>query len=292
MARCACVGCNNNGVVRIRTNHQTVGGIFLCYHHSENMDGYTCENDNHMGTHKAHKLTFGMELETNASSLKARGILIENGFIPTSDCTVDVEYKSSIQYGLASFSQLYKSIDRLVESGDLSFDDMNGDTCGTHFHVGHETLINRGTMDWLRRFYNTMFVPLSNEMKAHSDVNIALFGRDFTYYASPVTMYTDSMSHCNFVNLQHNYSIEFRLCKYRNAEQFTRLTHMLKEMSVAIVETYLSRYDVPVEQWIINNKKYGTENNGREYRKELARRTSVRLVKIYKKYAKKAGFDI
>lgn len=292
MARCACVGCGNSGVVKIKTNHQTIGGIYLCRRHAESMEGYCYENDNHMGTSKKHGFTFGMEFESNHSTLYARGVLVENGFVPTSDGTVDVEYKSSIQHGLASFSQLYKSIDKLIASGDLSVADSRWSTCGTHFHVGHETMINRETMVWLRRFYNTMFCPLSDIMRQHSDINIALFGRDFTGYASPINARTSAVEHENFINLQHSYSIEFRLCKYQNCEQFTRLTHMLKEMGEAIVETYLKRYNLPTEHWIINNKRYTDENNGREYRKELARRTSVRLVNIYKKYAKKAGFEI
>ena len=297
IARCACTGCNNEGTVRIRTNHTTTG-LFLCYHHANNMDGYTLEVNNFINKPKKHMMTFGQEFETAYTSEFARATLIENGYIPTSDCTVDVEYKSSINNGLYAFAQLFKSIDKLIASGDIKLDgvDQYGDpiSCGTHMHVGHP-LINNGdeyendANFALRNFYHTLFIPLSDVMRDNADATKALYGRNFdeTGWACPINRTTSPTNHKNFINLQHKHTIEFRLCKYVNAEQYMRLAKMHKEMVTAIVETFLMKYTS--REMKFNNKVYTVK---KEYRKVIATATAARLVNIYKKYARKAGFEI
>lgn len=300
--KCACVGCNANGTVKIKTNHQ-VNGLWLCEHHAYSVDAYSLEINNFINKPKAHGFTFGQEFETAKTSKYARGVLIENGYTPTHDGTVDVEYKSSINNGLMAFAQLFKSIDKLMASGDIKLEgrrwgeDMS---CGAHMHVGH-ALIDNGQFDRnntpltpdkehaLRNFYHSLFMPLSNVMKENADATRALYGRNFddTTWACPITLRTRPTTHENFINLQHTHTIEFRLCKYVNAEQYMRLAKMHKEMCTAIVETFLSKYDNT--SYVFNNKTYPTQ---REFRKATADATAKRLVVIFKKYAKKAGYEI
>lgn len=302
MARCKCVGCNSVGTVKIRTNHNP-NGIWLCAHHAESVDSYTTEVTNFINKSKAHNCTFGQEFETARTSARARAILVENGYIPTHDGTVDVEYKSSVNNGLMAFAQIFKSIDKLIESGDISLDrNARGYSmsCGAHMHVGHPLVDNGEFDDWgepygndknyaLRNFYHTLFIPLSDAMNSNPDATKALYGRNFseTSWARPITTNTHPTTHENFINLQHTHTVEFRLCKYINASQYMTLAKMHKEMMLALVETFLSKYND--ETLIFNNKQFGTK---REYRKALAVATSKRLVKIFTKYAKKAGFEI
>ena len=302
MARCACVGCNSIGTVKIRTNHQ-VNGIWLCHHHARSTDAYTLEVKNFINKTKAHGLTFGQEFETARTTARARAVLVENGYIPTHDSTVDVEYKSSINNGLMAFAQLFKSIDKLIASGDIDLERNSmgrAMSCGAHMHVGHD-LINNGEFDdWgspmgrdanypLRNMYHTLFVPLSDIMNSNPEATKALYGRNFdeTDWACPITDRAIATNHSNFINLQHTHTIEFRLCKYVNAEQYMRLAKMHKEMVTAIIETFLEKYEN--ESMKFNNKVYQT---GKEYRKAIASATATRLVKIFKKYAKQVGYNI
>lgn len=302
MAKCKCVGCNSVGTVKIKTNHNP-NGIWLCAHHAESVDRYTTEVTNFINKKKAHNCTFGQEFETAYSSPRARAILVENGYIPTHDGTVDVEYKSSINNGLMAFAQLFKSIDKLIESGDISLDRNSRGysmSCGAHMHVGHP-LVNNGEFDNfgepygadkdypLRNFYHTLFVPLSDIMKANPEATKALYGRNFneTSWAEPITVNTCPTTHENFINLQHTHTVEFRLCKYIDADQYMMLGKMHKEMMLSLVDTFLSKYYD--ETFVFNNKTFSTR---REYRKALAIATSKRLVNSYRKYARKLGFEV
>lgn len=296
IAKCACVGCNNEGTVKIKTNHQ-INGIWLCEHHAANVDGYTLEIDNFINKPKKHMVTFGQEFETAYTSQRARAILVENGYTPTFDSTVNVEYKSSINNGLMAFAQLFKSIDKLIESGDINLEvTENGRrvSCGTHMHVGHPLIDNGDVYDSnsnyaLRNFYHTLFIPLSDVMCDNAAATKALYGRNFeeTCWACPIDRTTSPVEHSNFINLQHKHTIEFRLCKYVNADQYMTLAKMHKEMVIAIAETFLMKYTA--REMKFNNRVYTVK---KEYRKAIATATAARLVNIYKKYARKAGFEI
>lgn len=300
--KCACIGCNSIGTVKITTNHQT-RGLYLCRHHAISKDAYTLEINNFINKPKKHMVTFGQEFETAQTSARARAILIENGYTPTQDGTVDVEYKSSINNGLMAFAQIFKSIDKLIASGDINLEiNARGEhmSCGAHMHLGHPLIDNGRSDSWgepldgdasypLRNFYHTLFMPLSNVMRDNAAATKALYGRNFdeTTWARAITSRTRPTTHENFINLQHTHTIEFRLCKYVNADQYMALAKMHKEMVVAIAETFLMKYNN--SELKFNNKVYETK---REFRKAIATATADRLVNIFKKYARKAGYEI
>lgn len=274
IAKCQCVGCNAIGTVKISLAKRGERSAWLCGFHAENLGSYSLENDNHHGKEKVNGFTFGMELETSDSDSKARVELASAGFLPTSDCTVDVEYKSSVFEGLNALSKQTLTIERLMSEGHMAI----GEGCGTHFHVGHHEFINRETISYIARFYHSLFIPLCNEMKANSEATERLFGRDFTYYASPISEGTDPYNHCNFVNLQHSYSLEFRLCKFRNAKQFMACVKFAKEATNAIIENFVKHFN----DTDFDTRRY---SNAIAYRKHKAQVTANKLVKIYRKYA-------
>ena len=167
-----------------------------------------------------------------------------------------------------------KTIDNLIKSGDLII----GDECGTHTHVGHKTMINAETMQYIRRFYNSLFVPLSDMMMNNPEATEALFGRGFTYYASPINMSSEATAHVNFINTQHTYSLEFRLVKFVSYEQYVKVVHFCKDVTEAVVNNFVAHFnDEPKDA-----RRYPTI---RDYRLHKAQVAAEKIVKIFKKYA-------
>jgi hypothetical protein len=274
MAICLCKGCQQPGTVKINLDRRGGRNAYMCDYHAYNMAGYSTRNNYRIGKAKAHGFSTGIELETSYSDEKARIELETQSFIPTSDCTVNCEYKSGIIRGLNGLVKFAKQWDRLIDAGHLEI----GNGCGTHTHFGHVEYINSETNDYMRRFYHSLFVPLCNEMQENREATIELFGRDFTYYADTISEYTDAGAHSNFINLQHMNTIEYRLCKYQNAAQYINLVHCLKDFTTAIINNFIKHFN----DTDIDSSRY---HNRTEYRKHKAQVTAKKLVKIYRKYA-------
>lgn len=275
---CMHKGCNAIGTHRISIDKRGGRDGFLCDFHARHLEGYSDENGYRAGLRKKNGFTFSMELETSFSTEKARGELLDFGFIATRDCTVDVEYKSPIYEGLNAISKQLVSIDGLMNNGEIAFENCNGDTCGTHFHVGHVGMINPETMGYIRRFYHSLFVLLSDAMVNNPEKTKKLFGRDFTYYASPINNHSDAMDHCNFINLQHDYTIEFRLCKFVSASQYMNLVKFNRDIVNAVIENFVKHFnDVDFDK-----SRY---ENATAYRKHKAQVTANKLVKLFEKYS-------
>lgn len=270
---CNCRNCNAEGVVSIPLNRRGSRNVYLCNFHAYRLESYTFENDFRLGSEKVHGYTYGMEFETSYSTLKARAELIANSFIPTHDATVNAEYKSPIMQGLNSLSKQVRTYDELIAEGELRI----GNECGTHFHVGGE-FINVETISYMKRFYHSLFLPLCAEMQANPDGNIRFFGRDFTYYASPINEHSNPDDHCNFINLQHSYSMEFRLCKYINGSQYMNCVKFCDEVAKTVVENFIKHFN---DDYTDKNR-YPTMT---DYRKHKAQVAAQKLVKIYRKYA-------
>lgn len=284
-AKCCCTGCNAEGTVKSDSFRRGGRAVYMCRDHAFRLMGYTDENHNRLGNVKENGFTFSWENETSSTTVKGRSELLQAGFIPTSDCTVNVEYKSSIYEGLNAFSKQCVTIERLIASGDCEI----GSGCGSHFHVGHHDYINRETIDYIARFYQSLFIPLSDEMREHHDETVALFGRFFTGalndydggYARYITHdMTDRQAkkHEIFINLQHDWTIEYRLPKFINAKQYQTVGKMCKEFTSAIIENFIKHFnEEPTDR-----NRYATIT---EYRKHKADVTAQKLVRIYRKYA-------
>lgn len=274
IARCMCNNCNSIGTVKVPIAKRGDRFGFMCDFHARHLEGYSDENNFRKGNRKANGFTFSAELETSASTAKARGELLDFGFLPTSDCTVDVEYKSPIYEGLNAISKQTASIEKLMQNHELVI----GNECGTHFHVGHVDHVNPETMQYIRRFYHSIFVPLSDCMTANPEATANFWGRDFTYYASPIDSRTDAMGHCNFVNLQHSYTIEYRLAKFVNAQQYMNVVKFCRDASAAVIENFVKHFN----DTDFDHSRY---ENQTAYRKHKAEVTANKIVKLYKKYA-------
>lgn len=258
---------------------------WLCDFHAYGLMGYSDENPNRYGKEKAHGGTMSIELETSYSDGQARAELLNFGFIPTSDCTVDVEYKSSIYEGLNAISKQSVTIDRLMSEGRLEM----GNECGTHFHYGHRTWINPETMNWIIEYYEDLFKPMDQILHMHTPDEVAeFFGRDLTDRTHEAGQsggrdgYAQSLDygwadrHENWINVQHDWTIEFRICKYRNAGQYMQVARTIKAIGEALVTDFLQHYN-PEK---IDRSRYNTVD---DYRKHCAQKAGMKMAKKLEK---------
>lgn len=276
---CITRDCPNVGTIPVDLNARGGRQAFICPHCARER-GYSVENSIRHGVRKVNGFTFSAELETSYSDTKGRIELLSFGFIPTYDCTVDVEYKSPIYEGLNALSKQSVSIERLMTERHIRI----GNECGTHFHVGHVDHINGRTMRYLRRFNGSLFVPLSNAIMADPEKSARFFGRRPNGWAEPVTMHDPSgdydgsrMKHSAMFNLQHDHTIEFRQAKFVNAEQYMAVAKFAKDCVNAIVENFIKHFN----DEDFNRNLYKTRT---EYRKHKADVTANKLVKLYEKY--------
>ena len=211
---CMCNDCNNVGKnpVSIAKRGGRLG--YMCDFHFAHLEDYSKKNEFRLGNEKQNGFTFSIELETNYSAVHARGELLNHGFLPTDDPTLGrtgVEYKSPIYEGLNAVSKQCVSIETMLNNGELEMDWH----CGTHFHVGHHDYINAETMEMIRESFIQLFKPLSDAIASQSEDECAAFwGREMSGWAEPIDEHTHPLEHCNFINLQHKETIEFRLPRY------------------------------------------------------------------------------
>ena len=277
---CMCKDCHAVGTVPVSVAKRGGRKGYLCDFHARRLEGYTVENDFRMGNRKKNGFTFSTELEVSFSTTKARGELVDFGFKPTSDCTVSAEYKSPIYEGLNAISKQCVSIEKLMAESEMSI----GSECGTHFHVGHVDYINAETMRYLRRFNNSLFVPLSEAIMADVEKSARFFGRRPNSWAEPITMSDTSgdlpgsyMKHSAMFNLQHDYTVEFRQAKFVSAEQYMAVAKFAKDCVNAIIENFIKHFN----DTDFDRNRYETRTL---YRKHKAQVTANKLVKLYEKY--------
>lgn len=203
------------------------------------------------GKQAGHGITYAVELELHAVDAVTRAELAKVGFIATADCTTDVEFKSAPR-GSFNNHKTWNTIETLLMDGHAAITPDEG----THVHMGAGAviggevvpgMINARTMDVLADNYRAIFKPLFAEMAANPAATVRLFGRWFNDYCS--------LSHANgydkysAINTCHSSTIEYRLCKFRTAEQWKYLLKTLKAMTECIVTNYLAYIgEVPAEK--------------------------------------------
>lgn len=272
--------CTNIGTIPVSKFDRGGRNAYLCPECARRLYGYHDENKQMRGKEKKNNFTFSFELETHGNAngslgadLKGRMELAGLGFLPTSDCTVDIEFKSPIYDGLNAPIKATTSINRLLVLNHISIDD----ECGTHFHVGHKTKINSVTMNYIRRFCNSLFVPLSDAIENDSVKAENFFGRGFNSWAYPIRESSHAMTHENFINMQHENTLEFRIAYFRNDEQYKQVMRFAKDVTACIITNFIDNF----------NKCDSTDSQKvTEYRKHKAQVTAKKLVKIYEKYTR------
>lgn len=271
---CSHPHCNNRGTHKIEVFRRGGRNAYLCDTHYYENASYYFENSDFQGIEKKNGKTISVEFETSRSTKKARMEFVASGYVPTHDSTVSCEYKSPIMYGLNSLAKHSVTFERLISEGELEVNR----TCGTHLNVGDTEYINAQSINYISRFIHSLFVPLSEYLESHPQECKAVFGRELNHWASPIRTHTDAHDHCNFINLQHNTHIEFRICKFVNAKQYANAAKLCVAMVDCIIENFVKHFnDTPND-----TRRYPTKT---AYRKHKANVTAQKLVKLFQKFA-------
>ena len=285
--RCGKSASKYDKMIRVEKNNRGGRPSYLCEDCNTLMLSYFFEHNELRGADTVHPFTYGMELETWRSNAKARSELAEYHFMPTSDSTVDVEYKSPIMNNLKSLAHLGKVLDRMLADGDIVIDDH----CGTHFHVGHSEL-NAETMDYIRRFYNSLFVPLCEAMQAHPEETEELFGRNFGYWSDVINMNSSATRHQNFINTEHSNTLEFRIAFFRNGAQYMRVAKLATKIVDCVMTNFVEHFDDEVDakklkrNWKLNFQEeidVNERNAQKMYRLFKAKMTGRKCAEIFLK---------
>ena len=239
--------------------------FYVCRYCKELENSYYDENPTFSRKAAKHGITWSIELETACRNVESNW-LYQYNFLPTSDGSINgTEWKSPIWRTLSGSAQLFRTIEKKC---------VFNDDCGTHLNIG---TYNWQKIDMLKRFYHSLFVPLCEHLKKRPAETEQLFGRYFTYYACEITENTNPTEHRNFINLQHDTHIEFRLCKFITADQYMRCVKLCTEWVKAINNNFIKHFnDHEIDSGIQDVKAY---------RKHKAKVTANKMIRIFNKYA-------
>lgn len=294
-ATCTCCGTVYSVAEMIGTAMPNRGGrkAYMCRRCAELNRSYHTSNNVLQGKAKANAVYVGVECETSYSDGYARNIMFDYGFIPTHDCSLNsdghgsrygydgntCEYVSGIMQGLNIVSKWAVTVEKLIDDGHMKINN----SCGTHTHISVNSMKdgngNATYMDYIRRFYHSLFVPLANAMQANPEKARAVFGRYFdSHYCMNISEYSNANNRYNFINVTNNSNIEFRLNKFQSAKQYQSLVKMEAEMVKCIVTNFCEHF--MDTEW--DRRRY---ENRTAYRKHKAQVTAGKLVKLYEKYS-------
>ena len=297
-AMCMVIGCGCEGT------HKTViarrGGRagYLCDRHFERNESYGTGNSAIVGKAKANGIMIGREFELSFADDYARHELSAMSAVPTNDGSLqdhewrhrEVEFVFPTECGLNKMSKDAVSIEKLFAEGHAEAND----SCGTHLHVSTEGTRNNidrnHGMEAIRRFYNSIFVPVTEVMKRNPEATEALFGRFFTGYAPAIDMDTPCRAGHNqtryaWVNCTNSNRVEYRLVKFVSAKQYTTVVKTCVEMTKAIDTNFLAHFN----DTKIDSTRY---ENIKEYRKHKAEVTANKIIKIFVKACESMGYEV
>lgn len=263
---CLVCGCTVYGGAGYRRFVRGRGYRVFCEYHALGLEDYH-DSDNYraeyIGTHKKMPLTnqlVGIEIEIDANMQdtiyqRFRGTLERVGYCLESDCTVaGGEAPSPKMRGLAHIS-------KVLQNNEDAFVYFTSNT-GAHIHT------STSKIGYIRRYYHSIWLPLFYYINGHeSEWIIEKFGSDFRHYACKINNDTYPENHSNFVNVQHDNTIEFRLPRIKERHQFMNVLKFWREVGF-----YLENYDF--EENSINSAR----------RKEVAKIAGESIVKIARKY--------
>lgn len=168
------------------------------------------------------------------------------------DCTVTEEHGTLILQGIASLGFL-RSVEKY---GCLEV--VNNPSCGAHIHA---SINNIGIV---RRFYHSLFLPLNDYLQSLGSEELErVFGSDFRSYACPIDRYSEPTNHSNFINTQHDNTLEFRLPRITSARQYIECVKFWRKCV-----WYINSYFCSI--W--------NESASREEKKALAQKVGAQLV--------------
>lgn len=246
---CGRMTCEEDGGIRVTIPSQK-NGVWVCENHrgKRNLRGYGDENSTRLGSGNADNISISVELESMGRSTHARAYLVDNKFMPTEDCTVDIEYKSPIYTSEQPLAKIIGGIEYMDKNNDYQFS-VSDDRCGIHTHFGF--IDNSYNFCMLKYDYKDLFKELADIVERLNDEQLfAIFGRDFGSYNQKLN-YNYPSEHENWINIQHNYSLEIRMPRFDTAEKYMRFLKTFKKIFKALNTHYISKggyYNVKHEE--------------------------------------------
>ena len=261
-----CLHCGEEDYARNMTkiDSPSKNYFYICEYCEDHEYSYSRENGKFSHKPAKHGLTYSIELETSERNMESNW-LYQYDFLPTSDGSIHgTEWKSPIWENLSGVKQLLRTIEK-----KCIFDD----DCGTHLNIG---TYNQDKINMIEEYYHALFIPLSDYLYNHEADTEHIFGRYFVYYARPIITNIDPLNHRNFINIEHDTHLEFRLCKFITADQYMTCIKMCTEFVKTINNNFINHYN----DHLIDNSL-----NINSHRLHKANVTANKLIRIFKKYA-------
>lgn len=190
--------------------------------------GYATRNNSFKG--KQTQISFSFEFETSSKN-KSLYELTKYNFIGCADCSIEgLEWKSPIFYNRKTFHSICRKMEK--------FSRFVGNSCGTHLHVSTPYKTK------MEEYKNELFQPILNEMKNDRDKTIKFWGRYFGHYCEG----TIGNDRYNSFNTRSSVNtLEFRLLKFKNAEQYIKACDFCID-TTRYINTFIGREDFNSEK--------------------------------------------
>lgn len=227
-----CVHCGRDAKFHRIAIHGQNNGVYLCddcyngnipsYHNSQrhgykSADGLRQTKD---------KISIGQEFEIVGFSPLMLAQFAFYGFKFETDCTVTMEGISPIYTSMSGLSKIYGLCENYENNPNVNFS-MKNSRCGLHTHFGYD---NKPISDNIRNHCKELFQPLADYI---ADLSIekqrCFFGRaliDTDYVEKNISLH----SHYSMFNFQHTYTIEFRLLRFKNANDTAKIVKILRSV--------------------------------------------------------------
>lgn len=190
---------------------------------------YETRNSNIQG--KRTSMSFSFEFETGSLN-PALYELQKYKFIGCSDCSIEgTEWKSPIYYSRKTFHNVCRKINKFAKYVD--------DKCGTHLHVSTDY------KRLMEKYKNELFQPILDEMKSNREQTIKFWGRFFGHYCNSELRDYHRFNAFNTVSSVE--TLEFRLLKFKNAEQYIRACDFCID-TTKYINSFIGRENFDKEQ--------------------------------------------
>ena len=270
-----CKELNQGGILKAYTykNH-TKYNLDNAIRLSNGWESYNDENRQRINEHtKTNDCTISIELEIPHEALNYNKTedfkwLINQGFYATHDGTVWKEFKSPIYNNLLGLSKTLHNLENINKLNQWN----NSNEYGTHNNIGNSAL-TENNLNIIKRFYHSLFVPYSNYLVSNSVKCKTLYGRKLEGWARPINENSNVTEHSNFINMQHNTHIEFRVNKLITAKQYLMACRLNQDIIQKVIANYfLAKYN---------------EGMSASKKRELAKKSSEKMIKLFEKYYNK-----
>lgn len=282
--------CTPTNGARGFSTRRTGGRVeYFCPEHSRMiLESYFAENRIWAGTSgNGRGFTFSQELETSSADYIAFAELNINGYLPSADSTVYIEFKSPIHRGLNGLTKYARSIESMMQDEHLSIDN----SCGTHFHVGRpmseevtrELCIDREKTQFFTtatriEYWKAVTSPLEEYLTANPETTEIFWGRRLGgTWAHRIA--ANPYEHANFINLQHSDTIEWRLPRFKTAAQYSAVMEFCRDAT----ETFINEFSRYIPEYL------DTSNIPSAKMREYAVKAGREILRLYFRALNKAG---